>query len=73
MKYKIIIAGIVMASLFASCQEFADDYLDAPAKSTIEEKELFSNVGLAQGAVDGIKVAFAETNSYRGRFYLFMD
>jgi hypothetical protein len=71
MKYKIVIAGIVMASLFTSCQEFSDDYLDAPAKSTIEEKELFSNVGLAQGAVDGIKVAFAETNSYRGRFLPF--
>ena len=71
MKHKILIAGIVIASLFTSCQELSDDYLDAPAKSTVEEKELFSNAGLAKGAVDGIKIPFGETNSYRGRFLPF--
>ncbi|MCV9927095.1 RagB/SusD family nutrient uptake outer membrane protein [Flavobacterium sp. LS1R49] len=71
MKYKIILAGIVIASLFASCHEFSDDYLDAPAKSTLGESEIFSTAGLAKGAVDGIKIPFAETNSYRGRFLPF--
>jgi starch-binding outer membrane protein, SusD/RagB family len=65
MKHTIIIAGIVLASLFTSCQE---DYLDAPPQSTIVEADIFSNIELAKGAVDGIKVPFAETNSYRGRF-----
>lgn len=68
MKHTIIIAGIVLASLFTSCQE---DYLDAPAKSTIVEADIFSNIELAEGAVDGIKEPFAETNSYRGRFIPF--
>lgn len=68
MKHKIIIAGIILAGLFTSCQ---DDYLDAPAKSTLDESVIFSTAGLAAGAVDGIKVPFAETNSYRGRFLPF--
>jgi hypothetical protein len=71
MKHKILIAGIVIASLFTSCQELSDDYLDAPAKSTVEEQELFSNAGLAKGAIDGIKIPFGETNSYRGRYLPF--
>lgn len=66
MKHKIIIAGLILSSLLPiSCQE---DFLEAPAKSTIEPELLFSTVGLAKGAVDGIKIPFAETNSYRGRF-----
>ena len=65
MKHKIIIAGLVIASLFSSCQE---DYLDAPAQSSIDEALVFSTPGLAKSAVDGIKIPFAETNSYRGRF-----
>ncbi|MDX6182350.1 RagB/SusD family nutrient uptake outer membrane protein [Flavobacterium sp. Fl-77] len=65
MKNKIIIAGLIIASLFTSCQ---DDYLDAPAKSTLDESVIFSTPDLAEGAIDGIKVPFAETNSYRGRF-----
>jgi hypothetical protein len=68
MKNTIIIAGIVLASLFTSCQE---DYLDAPPKSTMVEADIFTNIELAEGAVDGIKVPFAETNSYRGRFIPF--
>jgi len=68
MKHKIIIAGLIIASLFTSCQE---DYLDAPAQSTLDESVIFSTAGLAKGAVDGIKVPFAETNSYRGRFLPF--
>lgn len=68
MKHKIIIAGLIITSLLTSCQE---DYLDAPAKSTLDESVIFSTAGLAEGAVDGIKVPFAETNSYRGRFLPF--
>ena len=65
MKYKIIIAGFFIASLFSSCQ---DDYLEAPAQSTLDESVIFSSPDLAKGAIDGIKIPFAETNSYRGRF-----
>jgi len=65
MKHSIILAGLVLGSLFTSCQ---DDYLDAPAKSTLEESVIFSDPTLAEGAIDGIKVPFGETNSYRGRY-----
>jgi len=68
MKHTIIIAGIVLASLFTSCQ---DDYLDAPPKSSMVDKDVFSNLELAEVAVDAINVPFAETNSYRGRFIPF--
>jgi starch-binding outer membrane protein, SusD/RagB family len=68
MKHIIIISGIIIAGLFSSCQELNDDFLNAPAKSTLDESIIFSTAGLAKGAVDGIKVPFAETNSYRGRF-----
>lgn len=57
-----------VASLFASC---SDDYLDAPAQSTLDESVIFSSPGLAEAAIDGIKIPFAETNSYRGRFLPF--
>ncbi|KAF2332911.1 RagB/SusD family nutrient uptake outer membrane protein [Flavobacterium ginsenosidimutans] len=68
MKHKILIAGIFVASFFTSC---SDDYLDAPAKSTLDESVIFSSPGLAESAIDGIKIPFAETNSYRGRFLPF--
>lgn len=68
MKHIIIISGIIIAGLFSSCQEMDEDFLNAPAKSTLDESIIFSTAGLAKGAVDGIKVPFAETNSYRGRF-----
>ncbi len=66
-KIFIIIFGII-AGLFTSCQE---DFLEAPAKSTLDESIIFSNAGLAKGAVDGIKEPFGQTNSYRGRFIPF--
>lgn len=68
MKHKILIAGIILASIFTSC---SDDYLEAPAESTLDESVIFSSPGLAEGAIDGIKIPFAETNSYRGRFLPF--
>lgn len=71
MKYKIIMAGLILASLFSSCQEFTDEGLDAPGISTLEEAEVFSNEGLTKSAVDGIKIPFADTNGHRGRFLPF--
>lgn len=61
---KILIAGILIASLFSSCQ----DYLEGETKSSLDESIIFSNSSLASDAIDGIKVPFGETNSYRGRF-----
>ena len=66
MKKIIIISGILIVGLFTSCQD--EDFLEAPAKSTLDESVIFSNVALAQGAVDGIKEPFGQTNSYRGRY-----
>ncbi|WP_291102661.1 MULTISPECIES: RagB/SusD family nutrient uptake outer membrane protein [unclassified Flavobacterium] len=68
MKRIIIIAAITMTGLFTSCQDATDKFLEAPAKSTLDESVIFSTAGLAKGAIDGIKIPFAETNSYRGRF-----
>jgi starch-binding outer membrane protein, SusD/RagB family len=65
MKNKIVLTLLIMAALFVSCN---DDYLDAPAQSTLDESVVFSSVDLAKSAVDGIKIPFGETNSYRGRY-----
>ncbi len=64
MKNLKYIAGIFVASIFVSCS----DFLEAPTKSSLDESVIFSTPALAKGAVDGIKVPFAETNSYRGRY-----
>lgn len=53
-----------MAGLIVSC----DDYLETPPKSSLESSAIFLDPDLTRGAVDGIKIPFAETNSYRGRF-----
>lgn len=66
MKKTLIISAIIISAIFTSCEE--GDFLEAPAKSTLDESTIFSNAGLAQGAVDGIKEPFGQTNSYRGRF-----
>tara|TARA_R110002049_G_scaffold993_2_gene7109 strand:- start:54187 stop:55986 length:1800 start_codon:yes stop_codon:yes gene_type:complete len=64
---KIIITGVLIACLFNACQEFNEDFLEAPAQSSLEDNVIFSNPDLAQGAVDGIIEIIAHTNSYRGR------
>lgn len=64
MKKLLYIIGIVVAGGFTSCK----DYLDAPTKSSLDESVIFSTPDLARGAINGIKVPFGETNSYRGRF-----
>jgi hypothetical protein len=63
----IIISGALIAGLFNSCQEFEEDFLDAPAQSSLEDNVIFSNPDLAQGAVDGIIEIITHVNSYRGR------
>ncbi|WP_291115413.1 RagB/SusD family nutrient uptake outer membrane protein [Flavobacterium sp. UBA6135] len=66
MKNKFLILGLFSISLLLlACTE---DFLEAQTKSTLDESVIFSTPGLAKGAVDGIKVPFGETNSYRGRF-----
>jgi len=64
MKKITYIVGIVVAVVMMSCK----DYLEAPTKSSLDESIIFSTPDLAKGAVDGIKLPFGETNSYRGRF-----
>ena len=64
MKKGIYIISLVFAGLLFSCENF----LEAPSQSTFDESLLFSNPTLASIAIDGIKVPFGETNSYRGRF-----
>ncbi len=65
MKKIAYITGITFL-LFSTVS--CDDTLDAPTKSSLDESTIFSNYDLAKGAIDGIKVSFGETNSYRGRF-----
>ncbi len=64
MKRVKYILGILLAVFMTACE----DYLEAPTKSSLDESVIFSTPDLAKGAVDGIKVSFGETNSYRGRF-----
>jgi len=63
MKKILYILSFVFAGLFMSCEK----YLETPSKSTLDESLIFSNASLAKSAIDGIKVPFGETNSYRGR------
>lgn len=64
MKKIFFLVAIVTVSILSACS----DYLDAPTKSSLDESVIFSTPDLAKGAVDGIKVPFGETNSYRGRY-----
>ncbi|APZ45416.1 RagB/SusD family nutrient uptake outer membrane protein [Polaribacter reichenbachii] len=63
----IIILAVLIMSLFNSCKEFDSDFLETPAKSTLQESLIFSQVDLARGAIDGILEPIGQTNSYRGR------
>lgn len=68
MKNYIIISGLAIATIFSSCSNFADDFLTSESPSALDEAKIFSTYGLAVGAIDGIKIPFGDTNSYRGRF-----
>ena len=65
MRKIVYLLGIVSMGIVTSCE------VDTPAQSTLDESVIFSTPGLALGAVDGIKIPFGETNSYRGRFIPF--
>lgn len=62
MKSPIYISSLLAGSLLASCE------LDSPTISTLDKETVFTTVEMADAAVMGIHVSFAETNSYRGRF-----
>ncbi|MBU8883991.1 RagB/SusD family nutrient uptake outer membrane protein [Kaistella sp. DKR-2] len=68
MKNYLIISGLALTSLFASCSNLADDFLTTESPSSLDEAKIFSTPGLAAGAVDGVKIPFGDTESYRGRF-----
>lgn len=69
MKNKILISGLLFFALsLFSCDDFAEDYLDVKSESSLDESVIFSTPDLAESAVNGIKIPFGETNSYRGRF-----
>ena len=57
MKKIIYITIVLFAGILFSCE----DYLEAPTKSSLDESVIFSTPDLAKGAIDGIKVSFAET------------
>ncbi|HSP82752.1 MAG TPA: RagB/SusD family nutrient uptake outer membrane protein [Gillisia sp.] len=61
-----IFSVLIITGILVSCEE--EDFLDAPAKSTLDESTIFSTVGLAQGAVDGILEPMGQQNAYRARF-----
>lgn len=65
MKKIILFSVIILLSFLVSCE---DDFLESQTQSTLDESIIFSTPGLAEGAVNGIKIPFGETNSYRGRF-----
>ena len=62
--YKYLLAFALAGSMMVSCK----DALEAPTQSSMDEASIFSNYPLAESAVVGIHMSFAETNSYRGRF-----
>ncbi|MXN92526.1 RagB/SusD family nutrient uptake outer membrane protein [Flavobacterium sp. Sd200] len=66
MKNILKVTGIVLLGFFSSCDDI--EFLEAPSVSSLDESVIFSSPDLAASAVDGIKIPFGETNSYRGRF-----
>lgn len=62
---------LILTGVFYSCQEFEEDFLEAPAQSSAEPSILFSTPDLARGAIDGILEPMGQTNSYRGRYIPF--
>lgn len=60
-----------MSLAVLSCKQIGEDLLTVDAPSSSSEAVIFSNPDLAKGAVDGIKIPMAETNSYRGRWIPF--
>ncbi|OWR15103.1 RagB/SusD family nutrient uptake outer membrane protein [Chryseobacterium sp. VAUSW3] len=71
MKISIKLSVVLMSLAVFSCKQLGDDLLTVDSPSASSEAVIFSNPDLAKGAVDGIKIPMAETNSYRGRWIPF--
>jgi hypothetical protein len=67
MKKIILIILLLSIGFFNSCQK---DFLESESPSSLDEAVIFSNASLAEDAVNGIKIPFGDTNSYRGRWLL---
>jgi len=59
---KVSMMALSLVMVVSSCD------MDAPTQSSMDSSTIFSQYSLAEDAVLGILVSFAETNSYRGRF-----
>ncbi|MCD8041676.1 MAG: RagB/SusD family nutrient uptake outer membrane protein [Tannerellaceae bacterium] len=59
-----IIPICLLIGLMTAC----DDTLDGGLGSTMDDESIYSSEALAEQAMYGILVSFAETNSYRGRY-----
>lgn len=71
MKLAIKLSLFLLPLAVVSCKQIGEDLLTVDAPSASSEAVIFSNPDLAKGAVDGIKIPMAETNSYRGRWIPF--
>ncbi len=71
MKIIIILPLILIITLFNSCKEFDDDFLNAPAQSALNDSDIFTDEALTHTALVGVIEPFGQTNSYRGRFIPF--
>ena len=65
---KNIIKILVLALFSMLCVACSEKFLDAPAKSSMDQSLIFSTPALAKEAIAGMLQSFAETNSYRGRY-----
>lgn len=65
-----IFSILLLIMLIVSCEDdfLEEDFLEAPANSTLDKSTIFSTLDLAKGAVDGILEPIGQTNSYRGRW-----
>ena len=67
MKNTFLIISFVSLFCFSSCDSLTDS-LDTSIDSTLNPDYVFTQVELTKEAIDGIKIPFGETNSYRGRY-----
>lgn len=67
MKNIFLIFGLVALSCFTSCDGLTDS-LDTTIDSSLDPDYVFTVPALTRNAIDGIKIPFGETNSYRGRY-----
>jgi hypothetical protein len=59
--------AVALLLLTSAC---AEDFLEAPTKSSLDESVIFSTPAYAERSIPGVIQSFGETNSYRGRFVL---